>query len=106
MTKALPIMIISVLTCGIIASGCAKKDTAKAATANHRDAIVQAEPMTDKAQQYTFLMNEAEGFMAAGKYEDAALLGEYMVENGHDNPAIRRIMKKAYEKTVGNLVGK
>ena len=93
--------------CVILAgAGCAKKQTAKATTANQQEAIQKAATMTDKQKKYDFLMNEAEGFMSAGKYEDAAKVGEYIIDKVNDSDKTHRLLKRAYEKMMGSMVGK
>lgn len=107
MKKGLNIIIGAALVCCVIlpGAGCAKKETAAATTANNEAAIEKAGSIADNQKKYDFLMNEAEGFMSAGKYEDAAKVGEYIVDKVNDTDATRRLLKKAYEKTMGNMVG-
>ena len=109
MRKGLNIMIVEAVVCCVIlpTAGCAKKETAKPTTANQQAAIEKAGSMTDKQKKYDFLMNEAEGFMSAGKYEDAAKLGEYIVDHVDASSAeTRRLLKRAYEKAMGSMVGR
>ena len=107
MRKGLNIMIGAALVCCVIlpGAGCAKKQTAQATTANQKAAIEKAGSIADKQKKYDFLMNEAEGFISAGKYEDAAKVGEYIVDKVNDTDATRRLLKRAYEKTMGSMVG-
>jgi len=86
-------------------AGCAKKETPKATTANGQAAIDKAGTITGTQQKYDFLMNEAEGFFSAGKYEDTAKVGEYIVDKVKDTDATRRLLKRAYDKTMGSMVG-
>jgi len=84
---------------------CQAKSLSKPTTADAQAALSQAGSLPTMGAKVEFLLKETKGFLDTEKYDDAARLAEHIIELEPANEEARRLARKAYEKTMGNMVG-
>jgi hypothetical protein len=84
---------------------CQSAPGAKPTTANAAEAMSKAGNLSTTGEKVDFLIKETKAFIEAGKVDDAARLAEHVIELDPANEEARRLARKAYEKTMGSMVG-
>ena len=87
-------------------TGCQTKSMTQPTTASASEAFSKAGSLPSAGEKVAFLVKEAQGFLDTQQYDDAALVAEHILEHlDSTNAEARRLARKAYEKTMGNMVG-
>jgi len=85
--------------------GCGTK-AAKPTTTSFTEAITKAKALSTTQGKIEFLLIEMQGFLDAGKFNEAARTGEYILDNlDSTSMKTKRLVRKTYERNMKNMVG-